>query len=68
MIKVFGQVGEDVCDLVQARALLDFESRTIVVDGRKIASYNALVRLVSQEKYKDRASIEVVLLPTILGG
>jgi hypothetical protein len=39
-----------------------------VIDGQKVRSYDDLAKIVSQEKYKDRESIEVVQIPAITGG
>ncbi len=40
----------------------------VMVDGRMLASYEDLVNLVAQDKYKDKQYIDVVLLPAISGG
>jgi hypothetical protein len=68
VIKTFGRLGEEVCDLEQAEGLLDFEGRIVTVDGKTVPSYNDLVRLANQDKYRDKGFIEVVLLPTLMGG
>jgi hypothetical protein len=68
IIKTFGSAGEDVCELEQARYLLDFDGRIVQVDGQAVHSYDELVQLAAQDKYKDKEFIEVVLLPTVVGG
>jgi hypothetical protein len=67
-IKYFGNPGEDLCDIEQARYILDFETRIVVLDGQKVKSYADLVQLASQSKYRGKQSIEVVVLPTLVGG
>ena len=68
LIKVFGDPGEDLCELEEAKYLLSFADRIIVVDGQNIRSYDELVKIVSQEKYRDQEFIEVVQVPAITGG
>jgi PDZ domain-containing secreted protein len=68
LIKVFGDPGEDICELEDAKYLLNFADRIIVVDGQGIRSYDELVNIVSQEKYRDQEFIEVVQIPAIAGG
>jgi hypothetical protein len=67
-IKYFGNPGEDVCELDQAKYILDFDRRIIVVEGKKVKDYADLVRLAGQDKYRNMESIEVVVLPTLMGG
>jgi hypothetical protein len=40
----------------------------IVVEGQVINSYEEFVQLAAQDCYKDREFLEVVLLPTLIGG
>ena len=68
MIKIFGSAGEDICELKQAKYLFSLGDKTIMVEGQRVLSYDELVSLVSQDKYRNKESIEVVLLPTIAGG
>lgn len=68
VIKIFGYSVEDVYELEEAKYILNFAERTIVVDGQEAHSYDELVRMVSQEKYKNKEFIEVVLIPPIAGG
>jgi hypothetical protein len=68
LIKVFGDPGEDICDLEEAKYLLSFADRIIVVDGQNIRSYDELVKIASQERYQDQEFIEVVQIPAITGG
>jgi len=68
LVKFFGDPGEDVCELEDARYLIDFTDRIVVVDEQEIRSYDELVKIVSQEKYRDQEIIEVVQIPAITGG
>ncbi len=68
IIKVFGRVFEDVCEIEQAQPVLDFKSGTILVEGQKVQSYAELVELATSEQYRNKNSIEVMILPAILGG
>ena len=68
LIKVFGDPGEDICELEDAKYLLDFANRIIVLDGKNIRSYDELVKIASQEKYRNQEFIEVVQVPAVTGG
>ncbi len=59
----------DICDIEQAKNRFDYGSDTIiVVEGQVVNSYDELVRLASNDKYKDQEFLEVVLMPFIAGG
>jgi hypothetical protein len=68
LIKVFGDPGEDMCELEEAKYLIDFSSQMIVIDGQQIRSYDELAKIASQEKYRNQEFIEVVQVPAIAGG
>ena len=68
LIRVFGDPGEDMCELEEAKYLIDFSSRLIVIDGQQIRSYDELAQIASQEKYRNQEFIEVVQVPAITGG
>jgi PDZ domain-containing secreted protein len=68
MVKIFGSASEDICELEQAQYLFSLGDKTIMVEGQRVLSYDELVQLVNQDKYKNKELIEVVLLPTIAGG
>lgn len=68
LVKFFGDPGEEVCELEDARYLIDFTDRIVVVDEREIRSYDELVKTVNQGKYRDREIIEVIQIPAITGG
>jgi hypothetical protein len=68
VIKPFGNPSEYVCDLEEAKNYLNFDGGVILIEGRMIHSYEEFVQVASQDKYKNRETIEVALLPTITGG
>ena len=68
LIKVFGDPGEDICELEDAKYLLDFASQIIVIDGQNIRSFDELVEIASQEKYRNQEFIEVVQVSAVTGG
>ena len=68
LIKVFGDPGEDMCELEEAKYLLDFAGQIIVVDGKSIRSYDELVKIASEDKYRNQEFIEVVQVPPVAGG
>jgi hypothetical protein len=68
LVKFFGDPGEDVCELEDARYLIDFTDRIVVVDEQEIRSYDELVKIVGQEKYRAQEYVEVVQIPAITGG
>jgi hypothetical protein len=59
---------EDVCELEQAKYLLNFDRGIILVEGQRVYSYDELVQLASQDKYKNKEFIEVVGILPISGG
>ena len=67
---LFGSGNEpDICDLEQAKNRFDYGSETIVlVEGQVVNSQEELIELASQDQYKDKEFLEVVLLPFIIGG
>ena len=67
-IKVFGQVGEDICELEQAGYLFTLKDRMVMVAGQRVDSHNDLLGLAGRKEYQDRQYIEVVLLQTLAGG
>ncbi len=40
----------------------------MAVEGQRIPTYDEFIRLISQDKYKDREYLEVVLVPAVEGG
>jgi hypothetical protein len=57
-----------VVNLEESQSLLDFEGRIILVEGQRAHSYDELAALVASDEYKNKKYLEVVVLPTIVGG
>ena len=68
LIKAFGDPGEDICELEDAKYLFNVANQLIVIDGQLVRSYDELVKIAAQEKYKDQELIEVIQIPAISGG
>ena len=68
LVKVFGDPGEDIFELEETRVLFDFANQIVVIDGKNIRSYEELVAVASQERYRDQEFIEVVQIPAVMGG
>jgi hypothetical protein len=68
IIKVFGDPGEDICELEQAHYYLSFVEQMVVIDGKKVKSYEELLKIISQKKYQEMEYIEVVQIPALAGG
>ncbi len=66
LIKPFGYSNGHVFELEQAKNLNYKE--IVLIDGRRVNSFNELLELVKQENYKKKELIEVVLIPAIAGG
>ena len=60
-VKTFPGSSEEIRDFEQA-VDLPFLDVLILVEGRRIGSYEELVQLASQEAYRDRESLEVMVL------
>ena len=60
----FGNPDEEIVDLEQARYRFHFGGDMVVlmIDGRAPQSYEELVQLVTQDKYKDKEFIDAEML------
>jgi len=60
----FGNPDEEIVDLEQARYRFHFGGDMIVlmIDGQAPQSYEELVQLVTQDKYKDKEFIDAEML------
>jgi hypothetical protein len=58
----------DAIDIEQTRTQLDFRNGIFMLDGQRIRSYEDLVELASQEKYKDKEFIKVQAVLLVAGG
>jgi hypothetical protein len=56
------------CELEQARDFMDFSEGVFLVEGQGVASFDDLVKIATQEKYKNREFLEVQWLQVVGGG
>ena len=63
-----GNPDEYIYDLEEARDVLNFSEGVFVVDGQWIHSYNEIINLARQDRFKDREFIEVEWLHVMGGG
>jgi hypothetical protein len=63
-----GNPGEYVIELEQARDCLNFSEGVFLVEGQGVQSYDELVRIATQDKYKNKKILEVEWLQIISGG
>jgi PDZ domain-containing secreted protein len=68
MIKYFGNLSGEVSELEEARYLLNFDEAIIVIEGQNVRSYDELVKIVSQERFKDKEFVEVMQMTLVQGG
>ncbi len=68
LIKAFGDPGEDICELEDAKYLFSVPNQVIVIDGQQVRSYDELGKIAAQEKYRDQEFIEIVQIPAVAGG
>ena len=68
--KPFGYPFEEIRDFEQAKYFLFSygDNAMVIAEGQVVTSYEELLQLASQEKYKDKESFEVLLLPAVVGG
>ena len=68
--KPFGYPLEEIRDFEQAQYFLFSygASAIVIVEGQEINSYEELVQLAAQDRYKDKELLEVELLPAVIGG
>jgi len=67
-VKIFSYPGENIIEFEQAREKLDFDTGIVVLEGERATSYDELVQLAGQEKHQGKETLEVVLIPAIIGG
>ena len=61
-------VSKEICDFEQAKYFPFGQDVVIVVEGQVIRSYEELGQLVDQDRNKDKAFLQVMFLPIIVGG
>jgi hypothetical protein len=63
-----GNPDEYIYDLEEARDVLNFSEGVFIVDGQWVHSYNEIVSIARQERFRDREFIEVEWLQVMGGG
>ena len=63
-----GNPDEYIYDLEEARDILNFSEGVFIVDGQWIHSYNEIVNIAKQDKFKDKEFIEVEWIQMLRGG
>jgi len=59
---------EYICTLEEARTIIKFDEAIFMVEGQGVHSYDALVNVALQDKFRGREYIEVVWLHMVDGG
>ena len=59
---------EEFCELEQAKYRFNFDDGVIMVEGQTVHSYDELVEIAIQDKYRNKEFLDVVLLQVIEGG
>jgi hypothetical protein len=63
-----GDPSEYLIDLEQAKQYLNFSEGVFSIEGQGIQSYDQLVQIASQDKYRNKEFLVVELLQIIGGG
>jgi hypothetical protein len=63
-----GSPGEFICELEQAMDYLNFSEGIFLVEGQGVHSYDELVHIVEQDKFKNKEYLVVEYLQFIGGG
>lgn len=59
---------EEMRDFEQAKFFPFGSDLVVVIEGQIVGSYDELVKLVSEGKFDNKESLEVMFLPIIVGG
>ena len=63
-----GYPEEEPFALEEAKTRINFECGIFFVDGNRLTSYDDLVQIASQEKYRGQDCLEIVALLMMAGG
>ena len=66
-LKPYGYFNGNVCEFEKAKNL-NYSGVIVLVDGKKVGSFDEFVQLATQDIYKNREFIEVVIMPIVAGG
>ncbi len=67
-VDAWGKSSEEIQNFEKAKDFPFGGDWMIVAEGQQINSYDDLLKLVSQECYKDKRYLEVAFFPLIMGG
>jgi hypothetical protein len=59
---------EEIQDFEQARKFPFDTDFVVVAEGQQINSYEDLLKMAGQEKFKNKEFLEVIFIPMIVGG
>ena len=59
---------KEICEFEQAKYFPYGEGLVIVAEGEVVESYDDMLRLIEQDRHKDKELLEVAFLPIIVGG
>ena len=63
--EVFDRANCEIYDMERGKSLFAICNAVIVVEGQVIYSYDKLVQLTDQDRFKDREFLRVAIEPTI---
>jgi hypothetical protein len=63
-----GNSVEYIYELEEAKSVLDFNEGIFIVEGQGVHSYDELMNIASQDKFKDKEYLEVEWLHMVGGG
>ena len=66
--RFYGWPAEETRDFEQAQHFLFDEQSVVLVEGQIITSYEELVQLAAQDRYKGKEFLETSLFPLFIGG
>jgi hypothetical protein len=65
----FGNQGDIICELTDAKHRFSFDSQVVVVaEGQVIRSFDELIEITDREDLKEKGFVEVKLFPLFSGG
>ncbi|GAG37831.1 unnamed protein product [marine sediment metagenome] len=66
--RYYGDPPEETRDFEQAQYMLFDDQSVVLVEDQITRSYEELVELATQDRYKDKEFLEVLLFPSFIGG
>ncbi len=66
--RYYGYPPEEIRDLEQAQYMLFDDQSVVLVENQITSSYEELMEIATQECYRDKEFLEVLLFPSFIGG